>query len=76
MDIQAIFSEVNTWAAEDRVRLMEHLWDQLADQGYQPTLTDELRAELDRRCAELDRDPDSAIPWETVRDRALQRFTK
>jgi putative addiction module component (TIGR02574 family) len=38
-------------------------------------LTDEQRAEIDRRLAEHDRDPGSAIPWEEGRARLFQRFS-
>ena len=45
--------------------------DPLGDDDFE--LTDELRAELDRRIAEHDADPDSAIPWEVVRERLRTR---
>lgn len=37
-------------------------------------LTAEERDEIDRRLAEHDRDPGSAIPWEEVRARLHRRF--
>lgn len=74
MDMQAVFSEVNSWPVADRLRLVEQIWDQLVDQGYQPPLTDELKAELDRRCDDLDRNPDSVIPWDDIEARARERF--
>lgn len=34
MDLKAVLTEVQTWPAEDRLRLIEELWDGLADEGY------------------------------------------
>lgn len=56
----------------DRLDLLEAIWDSLADSPDAEAafaLTDEQRAELDRRLAEHLADPDSAIPWEEVRRR-------
>jgi putative addiction module component (TIGR02574 family) len=43
-------------------------WNSLTDteQEAQFVLTDEQKAELDRRLAEHEADPDSAVPWEEV----------
>ena len=37
-------------------------------------LTAEQEQEIDRRLAEHDRDPESAVPWEEVRQRLYDRF--
>ncbi|MEX0744765.1 MAG: addiction module protein [Phycisphaeraceae bacterium] len=50
-----------------RIQLVEDIWDSIANDARTLPLTDELRAELDRRWAEHERDPSSAIPWEQVR---------
>jgi putative addiction module component (TIGR02574 family) len=39
-------------------------------------LTEEQKAELDRRIAEADADPDGGIPWVQVRDEALARLRR
>ena len=43
-------------------------WNSLTDAEREShaVLTDDQKAELDRRIAEHDADPDSAIPWEEV----------
>jgi len=74
MDYQAILNEVESWPVDDRVRLVQDLWDRLVDQGYEPELTAETKAELDRRIEELDRNPAAGIPWEEVKARALERI--
>ena len=57
----------------DRIALVEDIWDSIAQDAQTLPLTDELRAELDRRWAEHERDPSSAIPWETVRKELYER---
>jgi hypothetical protein len=43
-------------------KLVEDLWDSIADSPEIP-LTEEQRQEIDRRLAEHDRDPESAIRY-------------
>ncbi len=58
----------------ERIQLAEDLWDSIAAEPDALPLTEAQRAEIDRRLAEHDRDPTSAIPWEEVRARLHQRF--
>jgi putative addiction module component (TIGR02574 family) len=56
----------------ERLELVEAIWDSLADSPEAEAafaLTDEQRAELDRRLEEHLANPSSAIPWEEVRRR-------
>lgn len=54
--------------AEDRLRLIEQIWDSLTASGL-PDMPRSHREELDRRLAEADADPAAGIPWEEVRVR-------
>ena len=60
--------------AGDRAELAMALWDSLTDveRDTQLQLTDEQRAELDRRWAEHVANPGSAIPWADVRAKLLE----
>jgi len=58
----------------ERIQLAEDLWDSIASQPEAFELTGEQRAEIDRRLAEHESNPESAIPWEEVRARLRQRF--
>ena len=51
----------------ERLQLVEEIWDSIAQEAKSLPLSDELRAELDRRWAEHERDPSAAVPWEQVR---------
>jgi putative addiction module component (TIGR02574 family) len=58
----------------ERIQLVEDLWDSIAAESDALPLTEAQRQEIDRRLAEHDRDPRSAIPWEEVRARLFERF--
>jgi putative addiction module component (TIGR02574 family) len=57
----------------ERLDLVGDIWDSIAQDAESLELTPEERAELDRRLAEHERDPSSAIPWETVKDELFRR---
>ncbi|HEV3075573.1 MAG TPA: addiction module protein [Thermoanaerobaculia bacterium] len=58
----------------ERLRLVELLWDSIAAEPEAVPITDELKAELDRRLADFEADPESGSPWEEVRSRILRRL--
>ena len=60
-------TEVQSWPAEDRLRLIEELWDGLADDASEPELSEDLKDLLDRRLAALDADPDNVVTWEEIK---------
>ena len=68
MDLTTVLQEVDSWPVEERLRLMEAVWDRLVDTGEAPELTGPQRAELDRRMAALDSNPDDVIPWDQVQE--------
>jgi len=74
MDFNAVLSEVQSWPPEQRLRLIEEVWDGLAEEGQEPELTDDLKDLLDRRLEALDKNPEAVVPWEVVEARALERF--
>lgn len=67
MDLKAVLTEVQSWPPEDRLRLIEEVWDGLSDEGYEPELTEELKDLLDRRLAALDADPGNVVTWEEIK---------
>ena len=58
----------------ERIQLVEDLWDSIAADAESFPLTGAQKAELDRRLAEHEADPDSAIPWEEVRERLYKKY--
>lgn len=73
MDLMSVLREVNTWPVEERVRLVHEVWDQLVEQGVDPDLTHEFKAELDLRLIEDEADPDDSVSWQDVKAAALKR---
>ncbi len=60
-------------SAEERLRLLEDVWESLSTTPEAIPLTDAQREELDRRLNELDRDGPVGIPWEEVLRRIRSR---
>jgi len=52
---------------EQRIALALEIWESLGDDRPRGRLTDEQRAELARRDAELDANPGIALTWEQIR---------
>jgi putative addiction module component (TIGR02574 family) len=59
--------------AQERIALIGRLWDSLDPAAAAP-LSSALAAELDRREAEADADPDAGIPWTALRDELRARL--
>jgi putative addiction module component (TIGR02574 family) len=60
----------------DQLSLVHDLWDHIAATGPGPRLSDAQRADLRRRVAEDEANPEDAIPWEQVKADARARFAK
>ena len=54
---------------DERLELLERLWDSLVDTPERIPLTNAQREELDRRLDDYERDPSIGIPWDEVRKR-------
>lgn len=71
---KALRDQVMQLPAEERLELAHELLDSVPDADDDFELTDEQKAEIDRRIAEHERDPGSAIPWEVVRERLRAKY--
>ena len=65
--------DIASLSAEERLRLLEELWDSLSATPEAIPLTNAQHEELDRRLDELDRDGPVGIPWEEVLSRIRSR---
>lgn len=59
--------------AHQRLELIATLWDSLLDEGFEPPISDEQRAELRRRLAEHRASPQAVVSWEEVKRRLSSR---
>lgn len=61
---------ISVLSTEERLRLLEELWESLSATPEAIPLTNPQREVLDQRLDELDQDGPAGIPWEDV----LSRF--
>ena len=66
--------DIANLSAEERLRLLEELWESLSVTPEAIPLTNAQSEELDRRLDELDRDGPLGIPWEEVLRRIRSRI--
>jgi putative addiction module component (TIGR02574 family) len=61
---------------EERLILVEEIWDSIAADSTAVPLTDAQLAELQKRIEEDDANPDDVTPWEQVNLSTLARLRK
>ena len=66
-------SDVLELPVSERLKLVEVIWDSIAEAPEALTLSDAQRAELDRRLEEYEKNPDEGLPWPEVKARILKR---
>lgn len=57
----------------EKIELVEELWDSIPECDEALALTPEQSADLSRRLADADADPEGGTPWEVVREQVRQR---
>ena len=57
----------------DRIRFVEDVWDSIAVESGAVELSDEQRAEIDRRIEEYRKNPGGNVPWGEIKAEALAR---
>ena len=65
--------DINKLSPEERLDLIEELWDSLSTDPTKIPLTEAQANELDGRQAEMDQDNSLGIPWGTVLARIRER---
>ena len=68
---ETLLSEILKLSVSERIQLVEDIWDSIAADPDEIALTEEQRAELDRRIAEVEADPGGGTPWSDVKARVL-----
>lgn len=75
MTRKELVTELLKLDAEERLQAAEELLQSVANDPDDPfALSEEQIAEIERRAAELERDPSIGIPWEVVRTRLIDKF--
>ncbi len=74
MKSSPLLSEAIALPVPDRLALVEAIWESIADSGETLALSPGQEAELDRRMEDYRRNPESGIPWETVKAKILKKL--
>ena len=59
---------IDRLGVEDRLTLVEEIWDSIAADSAAVPLTPEQRQELERRLAAHEANPEDTVPWSEVRE--------
>ena len=62
MDVTTIMEEVSNWPAEERLRLIEEVWDSLSDRPAEVVLSDAHTQDLQRRLEAYRDNPKTGSP--------------
>lgn len=65
---------IDRMGVDERIQLVQEIWDSIAAEADRLPLTEAEKRELDRRVASLDANPDAVVPWESVEARAMKRL--
>ena len=68
--------DISKLSVAERIQLAEDLWDSVAAETGELPLGAAQKAELERRLADLERDPGAGEPWEVVRARIEKRLAQ
>ena len=64
-------AEILDLPVEERLRLVELIWDSITAVPQAVPVSDELKADLDQRLVELEANPEAGLSWDEARQRIL-----
>ncbi len=73
MDLTTVMKEVGNWPLEDRLRLIEEVWDTLSDRAGGAVLTENQRQDLERRLDAYRDNPKAGSSWDDVKMRLREK---
>ena len=71
-----LLDQARKLSVEERIELVEAIWDSIAASNAAPPLTDAQSAELDRRVSDHETDPEDVVPWDEIKADALARMRR
>jgi putative addiction module component (TIGR02574 family) len=71
--ITALLKQAAKLPVPDRIKLVEDIWNSIAEQPDDFPLTAAQKRELDRRLELMKKQPERAIPWEQAKQQILSR---
>ena len=71
---EPIIASFRKLPSAEKIRLVQQLWDEIADEAAQLPPTGAQIKLLDERIDEHEENPDDAEPWEQARDELLRKL--
>ncbi len=66
---------IDRLSVEDRLLLVEEIWDSIAQTQQTVPLSESQQQELERRLRDQEQNPDDFVSWETVKAATLARLS-
>ena len=67
MNITETLNKINTLNIEDRIFIVQAIWDSIAEEQVYPDLNEEQKKELDSRINDSESNPDNVLTWEEIK---------
>ncbi len=67
MDIAATLNQITALSIDDRIKLVQAIWDSIAAEQAYPDLTQKQQQELDRRITAYETNPTQVMTWEEIK---------
>ena len=74
MSIDVIVSRLRELSSDDKIRLVQEFWDEIAEEVAHMPLTESQRRLLDERLADEERNPDDVERWAKAKDDILREL--
>jgi putative addiction module component (TIGR02574 family) len=66
-------TQITALSVDERIELVQAIWDSIAAETENLELTEDQKIELDRRLADLDARPDDVLTWDQIKARVRGR---
>ena len=74
MTTQPILESFRKLSSSEKIRLLQELWDEVAEEAAHTSLSEAHRQLLDERLQQHSETPNDVEPWEKVRDEVLSEL--
>jgi putative addiction module component (TIGR02574 family) len=74
MSIEPIVTRFRKLSSDDKIRLVQEFWDEIAKEVARMPLTESQRRLLDERLSDEEHHPDDHEPWATAKDDILREL--
>ena len=72
MSTEALVTQFRELSSDEKIRLVQELWDEIAEEVSRMPLSESQRRLLDERLADEERNPDDVEPWAKAKEDNLR----